>query len=245
MTDTTFYDITPFSYGYSCKESIIQNMHPLLKHLIRQNKNKCMVDVGCGCGRNLLYASSFASQLIGIDLSIQSLNFAKDFIKNKNLELIVGNNLAIPLLDNTVDLVISDGVCHHTGDTVKAFCECIRILKPGGTLYLAVYKKYRYYPLLYYVVGGFLRLINKIKLGNFIIEKLFVKIHYLMYRLFKVQKFSINESRNIFFDYFLTPIATFQSKKDVASWSINNNSTIVDYDRTKGNCHVFIIQKNE
>ena len=46
MTDTTFYDITPFSYGYSCKESIIQNMHPLLKKLIRQNKNKCMVDVG-------------------------------------------------------------------------------------------------------------------------------------------------------------------------------------------------------
>ena len=53
------------------------------------------------------------------------------------------------------------------------------------------------------------------------------------------------ETRNIFFDYFITPIATFQSKKDVSMWCENNNCNIVDYASTSGNCHVFIINKNE
>ena len=70
----------------------------------------------------------------------------------------------IPLKDNFSDLVISDGVIHHTGDTVRSFNECVRILKPGGLLYLAVYKKYRYYPFLYKYIGVFLRLLNKAKI---------------------------------------------------------------------------------
>jgi viroplasmin and RNaseH domain-containing protein len=41
------------------------------------------------------------------------------------------------------------------------------------------------------------------------------------------------------------PFATFQSKEDVKSWCENNNCIIEDYNRTNGNCHVFIINKGE
>ena len=89
------------------------------------------------------------------------------------------------------------------------------------------------------------RLINKVKLGKIIVENIFVNFHYLIYKIFKKQKLSLVETRNIFFDYFITPIVTFQSKKDVSMWCENNNCNIVDYARTSGNCHVFIINKNE
>lgn len=245
MKEDTFYDNTPFEYGYSSKEEIIANMNPLLKDLMEKNKGKVFCDIGCGCGRNLVYASKYASKVIGVDLSKQSLAFARLFVKNDDLELLEGNNLAIPLPNDEADLVISDGVCHHTGDTVGAFKECLRILKPKGLLYLAVYKKFRYYPLVYHLIGGFLRLINKFKIGNLIIEKIFVNFHYFMYKIFKVNKLSLLETRNIFYDYFITPVATFQSKKVVDSWCKNNNCNIEDYDRTNGNCHVFIISKGE
>lgn len=245
MTELTFYDNNPFAYGYSSKQEIIDNMNPLLKQLMEQNKGKVFCDVGCGCGRNLVYASEFAQKLIGIDLSTTSLAFAKEFVKSDNLELIEGDNLEIPLDENSVDLVVSDGVCHHTGNTFKAFSECVRILKPNGKLYLAVYKKYRYYPIIYYLVGGLFRLMNKIKLGKIIIDILFVKSHYLLYKVFKKQKLSLNETKNIFYDYFLTPIATFQSKANVSLWASSTNTKIVDYVSTRGNCHVFILQKNE
>ena len=245
MLETTFYDETPFEYGYFSREEIVANMNPLLKEIIEQNSGKVFCDVGCGCGRNLVYASNFASKLIGIDLSVKSLEFAEQFVNSDKVELKHGNNLDIPIDSETIDVVISDGVCHHTGDTVRAFSECIRILKPGGKLYLAVYKKFRYYPLVYYTIGGVLRQINKTKLGKTIIDIIFVYLHYIMYKIFKKQKLSKLETRNIFYDYFITPVATFQSKADVDSWCSFNNSNIVDYERTSGNCHVFIIKKDD
>ena len=72
-------------------------MNPLLKQLMEQNKGKVICDIGCGCGRNLVYAAKFAQKLIGVDLSTTSLSFAKEFVKNDNLELVEGNNLSIPL----------------------------------------------------------------------------------------------------------------------------------------------------
>tara|TARA_B100001250_G_scaffold40975_1_gene32424 strand:- start:6147 stop:6890 length:744 start_codon:yes stop_codon:yes gene_type:complete len=243
VSESSFYDVTPFDYGYSSKDEIIASMHPLLKKLMEQNAGKIFCDIGCGCGRNLLYASDFAERLIGVDLSIESLAYAKDFLKGKKVELIQGDNLNIPLEDGIADVVISDGVCHHTGNTTRAFTECIRILKNGGDLYLAVYKKYRYYPFIYYLIGGVFRVINRIKLGNYIIENIFVFFHYIMYRVFRKQKLSKRETRNIFYDYFITPIATFQSKGDVFAWSSANNCSVIDYSRTSGNCHVFIIRK--
>ncbi len=243
--EDTFYDNTPFEYGYSSKEEILDNMNPNLKEIIIENKDKVICDIGCGCGRNLLFASEYASKLIGIDLSEESLSFAKKFVKSENMELKLGDNLDIPLESNFSDLVISDGVCHHTGDTIGAFKECVRVLKPGGLLYLAVYKKYRYYPFLYKYIGFFLRVLNKNKVGNFIMENTFVLLHFLMYKIFRKQKLILQETRNIFYDYFITPISTFQSKKDVESWLDDSACTLEKYDRTNGNCHVFIIKKGE
>ncbi len=191
------------------------------------------------------YASKYAEKLIGVALSKESLAFAKKFVQSKNLELKQGNNLEIPIETATADIVVSDGVCHHTGDTLKAFSECVRILKNGGKLYLAVYKKFRYYPLVYYVVGGAFRVMNKVKIGTFLVENLFVNFHYLMYKMFKKQQLNKSETRNIFFDYFITPVATFQSKSDVKKWCSKYNCSIVDYSRTSGNCHVFVINKND
>ena len=243
--EKTFYDSTPFEYGYSSKEEILENMNPNLKKVIEKSEGKIITDIGCGCGRNLMYASKYASKLIGVDLSKQSLEFAKNFIQSDNLELVLGNNLEIPLDSNFSDLVVSDGVVHHTGDTVGAFKECVRVLKPNGLLYLAVYKKYRYYPFLYKYVGAFLRILNKTKVGNFIMENTFVLLHFLMYRIFRKQKLSLQETRNIFYDYFITPVATFQSKKEVSEWIGESNCSLEKYDRTNGNCHVFIIKKGE
>ena len=44
MLETTFYDNTPFYYGYSSKEELIVNMNPLLKELIVQNSGKIFCD---------------------------------------------------------------------------------------------------------------------------------------------------------------------------------------------------------
>ena len=84
-----------------------------------------------------------------------------------------------------------------------------RILKPGGFLYLAIYKKYRYYPYIYKYLGSLLRLLNKTKIGSILMENTFVYLHFILYKLFKKQNLELRETRNIFYDYFITPIALF------------------------------------
>ena len=49
----------------------------------------------------MLHKLKYLERLIGIDLSKESLVFAKKFVQSKNLELKQGNNLKIPL--ETVD----------------------------------------------------------------------------------------------------------------------------------------------
>ena len=70
-------------------------------------------NIGCGCGRNLIYYTKYVKKLIGIDLSKRSLDFAKEYVNSDNLELIQGDNLEVTLDDNIADLLISDGVVHH------------------------------------------------------------------------------------------------------------------------------------
>ena len=95
MTDT-FYDNTPFKYGYSSKVDIVENMNLNLKEIIIDNQDNIICDIGCGCGRNLVFASKYASKLIGVDLSQESLGFARDLVQSEKLELKLGDNLDIP-----------------------------------------------------------------------------------------------------------------------------------------------------
>ncbi|MBE51017.1 MAG: hypothetical protein CMP51_04925 [Flavobacteriales bacterium] len=239
----TFYDTVPFLYGYTSHQDVIKNMHPALQNLIIQSSNKTIVDIGCGGGRNLVYSALNSDKVIGVDLSTKSLEFARNFISNDKVTLIQGNNLKIPLKSEVANLVISDGVIHHTGDPSTAFKECIRILSANGFMYLAVYKKKRYYRLLYLYIGGLFRFINNYYIGHLLIEYLYVYIHFFLYKIFKKNTFSLKETRSIFYDYFITPIASFHTKDEINNWIIDSQCDLIKYYATSGNCHVFVIKK--
>ena len=81
MADT-FYDNTPFEYGYSSKEEIVANMNPNLKEIIIENKDKIICDIGCGCGRNLVFTSKYAF-FLNFEKSRRSKNFRVLFVNGK------------------------------------------------------------------------------------------------------------------------------------------------------------------
>ena len=72
--------------------------------------------------------------------------FARLAIQRYGRPGVVGDNLHLPFADATADVVISDGVIHHTENPHAAFAENFRVLKPGGRMYLAVYKPSGRYP---------------------------------------------------------------------------------------------------
>lgn len=109
-----------------------------------------VLDYGCGPGTDiigfLLYSNP--SKVIGIDISPKALWFAKrrmalHSIPLNKVELIrVSDSVpTIPLEDNSIDFIYTQGVLHHTSYPEKILAELYRILKPRGTASIMVYNR--------------------------------------------------------------------------------------------------------
>src|SRR5439155_402308 len=97
-----------------------------------------VVDIGCGAGMDLLLAAKSAGprgRAIGIDMTEAMAEKARASARAAglaNVEVRLGDAMALPLEDASVDVVISNGVLNLTSDKSVAYREVFRVLKPGG-----------------------------------------------------------------------------------------------------------------
>jgi ubiquinone/menaquinone biosynthesis C-methylase UbiE/uncharacterized protein YbaR (Trm112 family) len=106
---------------------------------------KVALDIGCGSGRFVDVARSKGARVIGIDYSAAVEAAAENFREDPEVCICQADALKLPLKAAAVDEAFSIGVLHHTPDPVKGVMEAARVIKPGGSLSLAVYYKYGYY----------------------------------------------------------------------------------------------------
>jgi ubiquinone/menaquinone biosynthesis C-methylase UbiE len=105
-------------------------------------RSKVCLDAGCGSGRavrSLLLAG--ASKVCAIDVGegcVRNTRERNSQFREK-IEVRVASVLDIPYPSASFDVVHCDGVLHHTEDPKKGFSELVRVLKPGGSLIVAVY----------------------------------------------------------------------------------------------------------
>ena len=109
-------------------------------------RGKKVLEVGCGCGTDLLQFACAGAEVHGIDLSEHSIELTKKHLELYGLqaEVAQGDGEDLPFPDNYFDLVYSWGVIHHAPHPSKVVAEIYRVLKPGGYLKAMVY--YRYSP---------------------------------------------------------------------------------------------------
>lgn len=105
-------------------------------------KNKIILDVGVGSGSTARFWASKAKEFHGIDISkavFKAPNAIKNFCKNPILSQADLNHL--PYENNSFDVVISNGVLHHTPNTKNSLKNIIKKLKINGDCLFYVYKK--------------------------------------------------------------------------------------------------------
>lgn len=112
--------------------------------------NARVIDVGCGTGHRVMpMAQHFGVRdYVGFDHSTASLDVARALaaeLKFPNATLAEGDLFALPYPDESFDVVISQGVLHHTSDPLRGFRELVRVCKPGGFVAIYLYNKFNHW----------------------------------------------------------------------------------------------------
>ncbi|MGH9846161.1 MAG: class I SAM-dependent methyltransferase, partial [Blastocatellia bacterium] len=96
-----------------------------------------ILDLGCGTGRfSEALAVRFDVAVIGVDPSTKMLEQAQRKQLDHRVRHQPGRGEAIPLPDNSVDLIFMSMIFHHFESPALAARECRRVLREEGTIFL-------------------------------------------------------------------------------------------------------------
>jgi SAM-dependent methyltransferase len=94
------------------------------------------LDVGCGTGAltSAVLAQASPALVVGVDPSQGFLAEARAGVADPRVSLRVGDAQALPLHDNTVDLVVSGLALNFVPDAGRALAEFVRVVTEGGVV---------------------------------------------------------------------------------------------------------------
>ncbi|MEI6885745.1 MAG: class I SAM-dependent methyltransferase [Bacteroidota bacterium] len=112
--------------------------------LERVGRKDIVLDLGCGYGRVMLYLTKKVKFIHGIDTSIQSLIYGKEYLKNaQHFSLLHMDASKLSYSDSTMDVVLclQNGLSAFHTDQRALIKEAIRVVKPGGKVLFSTYSE--------------------------------------------------------------------------------------------------------
>jgi ubiquinone/menaquinone biosynthesis C-methylase UbiE len=146
------------------------------------NPTDKILEVGCGTGLILKEVNKRVSKAIGIDLSENMLEKARE----RGLEVYHAEASKMPFEDNTFDLVYSYKVLAHIEAIEKTLQEINRVLKPNGIAVLEFYNR-----------NSLRTFIKKIKPSNIISKNITDDSVYTRYDTIREIKYYLPSSFNV------------------------------------------------
>ena len=173
-----------------------------------------ILEAGCGTGQLSLFLSRFKRQIYSIDLSSGSLSLGEKFRKKNNIENLFFLKMSIFNMffqKNFFDVIISNGVLHHTKNAEEAFYELTKYLKKDGYIVIGLYHKYG-------------RFFTKVK--QFLIKYFSDFFKFLDPKTYS-NKYSENKNFAWFMDQYKNPKETTHTFIEVKSWFNKSNIEFV------------------
>jgi 2-polyprenyl-3-methyl-5-hydroxy-6-metoxy-1,4-benzoquinol methylase len=107
-------------------------------HVSSLVRGKTLLDAGCGAGYgSYLLASHFARSVTGIDISQETVNYARSTYTHPNLRFIQSDIRSLPFHSNVFDTVVAFEILEHIEEHDLFLSETKRVLPSGGTLIIS------------------------------------------------------------------------------------------------------------
>ena len=101
-----------------------------------------VLEIGIGYGSITRRLDTIAKHIVSCDIANGPVTFSQ-----MTTQHVVGAQASacnLPFRSDSFDAVISLGCLHHTGNLRGSLRECLRVVRPGGTLIIMVYNRYSY-----------------------------------------------------------------------------------------------------
>ncbi|MEQ1789375.1 MAG: class I SAM-dependent methyltransferase [Rickettsiales bacterium] len=101
------------------------------------SQTKVALDFGCGAGNLTRHLSNLGCEVLASDISQGFLDLVSSRTYQSKVKTILLNGLDIANIpDESVDMVATYSVLHHVPDYLSLLKEFMRVLKPGGVVYI-------------------------------------------------------------------------------------------------------------
>lgn len=100
-------------------------------------KGRRVLDIASGEGYGSFLLSKSALSVVGVDIDTDSIENAKAKYNSSNIEFRLGSTSNIPVLDNSVDVVVSFETIEHHDEHEKMMLEIKRVLTSEGILIMS------------------------------------------------------------------------------------------------------------
>jgi ubiquinone/menaquinone biosynthesis C-methylase UbiE len=106
-----------------------------------------VLEIGGGLGTDLSQFARNGAIVTDLDLSAGHLDHARENFALRGLtgEFVHHDAETLPFPDNTFDVVYTNGVIHHTPNTLRVVGEIRRVLKPGGKAIVMMYAEHSWH----------------------------------------------------------------------------------------------------
>ena len=145
-----FYEETPFP-NYDEHESIRSLIEKArrgeyARHLDQAIPyNASVLEVGCGTGQLSNFLGISCRRVTGADLCLNSLRLGDGFRRKHQLNrvrFVQINLFRPPFQKGEFDVILCNGVLHHTSAPRDGFMKLVPLLRPGGYIVIGLYNKY-------------------------------------------------------------------------------------------------------
>ena len=152
VTDTVkaFYEDTPFP-NYDDHDSVRALVEKSRRGVYARRLDETLpynisvLEVGCGTGQLTNFLGISCRRAVGTDMCMNSLRLGEAFSREHGLTRVqfMQMNLFRPIFSPaSFDVILCNGVLHHTADPAGGLVSILGLLKPGGHVVLGLYNTY-------------------------------------------------------------------------------------------------------